>query len=256
MSAPADAPEWTFHHIGLLVTGVGEEKFLPSFLRSLMESGNCSMEVIRRIPQRSARTGPKRKLQMVNTGKTIPDSDELEIGIEARKYLSKPGSRFVVLVDDLENRRQEDHAIHFDRYRSALDTMLTPFKEDRSHRSSVHFLINMVETYYFADPRTVSEVMGSELAGNIGDVEEIRHPKNDLKAKFPGFDEVDHGEKIAKKIDLPLVLSNPLSCASLRTLVKWCVLSTNQPVTDRFQLLSGATHAVTNGQAPLSAIAE
>ncbi len=248
MSASEADSEWTFHHIGLLVTGVGEEKFLPSFLRSLMESGNCSIEVIRRIPQRSARTSPKRQLWMVNTGKTIPDSDETEIGIEARKYLGKPGSRFVVLVDDLENKRREDHAIHFDRYRAALDTMLNPLPGNQSHRASVHFLVNMVEAYYFADPQTVSQVMGSELAGHAGDVEEIRHPKNALKARFPGFDEVEHGERIANQIDLPLVLSDPQTCASLRTLVKWCVLSMQQLPSERFQLLNGLTHPVTNGQ--------
>ena len=134
--------------------------------------------------------------------------------------------------------------------------MLTPFQGNQSHRASVHFLVNMVEAYYFADPQTVSEVMGSELAGHPGDVEEIRHPKSLLKARFPGFDEVLHGERIANQIDLSLVLSNPLTCASLRTLIKWCVLSMNQPLTDRFQLLTGVTHPITNGQIPTSAIAE
>jgi len=256
VSAPKVAAEWTFHHIGLLVTGVGEEKFLPRFLRSLMECGNCSVEVIRRIPQRSARTSPKRQLRMVNTGKTIPDSDVEQIGLPARLYLSKSGSRFVVLVDDLENSRQEDHAIHFTRYRTALDTMLVPWQGNQCQRASVHFLVNMVEAYYFADLRTVTEIMGSELSGHTGDVEEIRHPKNDLKALYPGFDEVEHGERIANQIDLPRVLSNPSTCASLRTLIKWCVLSMRQPPTERFQLLTGVTHPLTSGQIPGPAIAE
>lgn len=256
MSGPDAASEWTFHHIGLLVTGKGEEKFLPSFLRALMESGNCSIEVIRFIPQRSARTSEKRKLRMVKNGKTIPNLDESEIGLPARQYLSQKGSRFVVLVDDLEHKRLEDHAIHFTRYRVALDTMLTPWQGNQSHRASVHFLVNMVEAYYFADPQTVSAVMGSELVGCTGDVEEIRHPKNDLKARFPGFDEVLHGERIANQINLPLVLSNPSTCASLRTLIKWCVLSMNQPLTDRFQLLTGVTHPITHRQIPTPTIAE
>ncbi len=240
--------DWTFHHIGLLVTGEGEERFLPSFLRSLTEPGQCRFEVIRRIPQRSARTSPKRKLQMVNTGKTIPDSDAEQIGLPARQYLSKPGSRFVVLVDDLEHKRIDEHADHFKRYRTALDTMLVPFRGDLSPNASVHFLINMVEAYYFADPHAVNAVMGGDLSDHTGDVEDIPHPKNVLKKRFPVFDNVEHGEKIAKQLDLPLVLSNPQTCASLRTLIKWCVICMQLPLTERFQLLDGVTHPVTNGQ--------
>ena len=248
MSGQDVASDWTFHHIGLLVTGEGEERFLPVFLRSLTETGQCHIEVIRRIPQRSARTSPKRKLQMVNTGKTIPNSDAEEIGLPARQYLSKQGSRFVVLVDDLEHKRQVDHSDHFQRYRTALNTMLVPFRGDLSLRASVHFLVNMVEAYFFADPQAVHAVMGGELSDYSGDVEEIPHPKNDLKRRFPGFDEVKDGEQIAKQLDLPLVLSNPQTCASLRTLIKWCVISMQLPLTERFQLLHGATHPVTNGQ--------
>ncbi len=240
--------DWTFHHIGLLVTGEGEERFLPVFLRSLTESGLCHIEVIRRIPQRSARTSPKRKLQMVNTGKTITDSDAEQIGLPARQYLSKPGSRFVVLVDDLEHKRIDDHADHFKRYLTALDTMLVPIRGDLSHRASVHFLINMVEAYYFADPHAVNAVMGGELADYPGDVEDIRHPKNELKKRFPVFDNVEHGEQIAKQLDLPLVLSNPQTCASLRTLIKWCVTAMRLPLTERFQLSDGVTHPISNGQ--------
>lgn len=255
MSAQDAATEWTFHHIGLLVTGVGEVKFLPSFLRSLMESGNCIVEVIRRIPQQSAITSPKRIEKMVKTNKPLTNSDE-DIGVAARNYLLKKGRRFVVLVDDLEHKRQEGHEAHFLRYRKALDTMLTPFQGNQSHKASVHFLVNMVEAYYFADPRTVSAVMGGELTGHPEDVEQIRHPKNDLKVMFPGFDEVEHGERIANQIDLPLVLSNPQTCASLRTLVKWCVLSMKHPLTDHFQLLAGKTHPITEGQIPRAAMAE
>lgn len=256
MSAQDTTSEWTFHRIGLLVTGKGEEQFLPAFLRSLTELGNCSIEVIRFIGQRSKITSPRRLLKMVKAGKTIPDSDESVIGIEARKYLSKQGSRFVVLVDDLEHKRQEDHASHFTRYRKALDTMLTPYMGNLSHRASVHFLVNMVEAYYFADPLTVSQVMGTEFPAYAGDVEEIRHPKNELKARFPGFDEVEHGKRIAKQIDLPLVLSNPQTCSSLRTLIKWCVLSMRQPLSDRFQLLMGVTHPITKTQFPAIAAEE
>lgn len=252
MSGQNVSSDWTFHYIGLLVTGKGEERFLPSFLSALNETGQCHVEVIRRIPQLSPRTSPRQAAKVVKTRKTIPDSDADEIGTSARKYLSKGGSRFVVLVDDLEYARRTIHNGVFERYRKALDTMLV----DLSPRASVHFLVNMVEAYYFADPQTVSQVMGSELAGHVGDVEEIRHPKNDLKARYPGFDEVEHGERIAKQINLPLVLSNPQACASLRTLIKWCVLSMKQPLTERFQLLEGVTHPITSTQLPAIAAGE
>jgi Domain of unknown function (DUF4276) len=240
--------DWTYHQIGLLVTGKGEERFLPSFLRSLTDSQQCSIEVIRFIPQRSAITSDKRKAKMVKSGQTIPDSDEYEIGVETRKYLLRKGSRFVVLVDDLEARRSDDLADHFTRYRTVLDTMLVPMGGDFSARASVHFLINMVEAYFFADPNAINEAMEGNLTNHPGDVEDILHPKNDLKKLFPGFDEVVHGEKIAKRLNLPQVLSNPQTCASLRTLIKWCVISMQQPLTERFQLLSGVTHSITDGQ--------
>ncbi len=248
MSGQNEVSNWTYHHIGLLVTGKGEEKFLPSLLRSLMGSGQCHIEVIRRIPQLSPITSPRRIHNLVKTNKSVKDSNALTIGALAKTFLKKGGSRFVILVDDLEYRRRDIHNGVLDRYRKALDTMLVPMGGDFSARAAVHFLINMVEAYYFADPQAVNEVMGGELADHTGDVEDIRHPKNELKNQFPGFDEVVHGEKIAKRLNLDLVLSNTQTCASLRTLIKWCVMSMRQPLTERFQLLHGVTHPVTNGQ--------
>ena len=55
--------------------------------------------------------------------------------------------RFLILVDDLEAGRSDSAQEIFDRYRLALDTILT---ERKSRRASVHFLVNMLEAYYFA----------------------------------------------------------------------------------------------------------
>ena len=47
--------------------------------------------------------------------------------------------------------------------------------------ASVHFLVNMLEAYYFAHAAATNGVLGTELEDFEGDVESIRHPKNDLK---------------------------------------------------------------------------
>ena len=101
----------------------------------------------------------KRRLQMVGRGKMIPDKDETEIGLPARHYLSSDAS-FVLLVDDLEAGRSDYIQEIFDRYRRALDTILT---RSQSRRSSVHFLVNMLEAYYFADSRAVNSMLNTDL---------------------------------------------------------------------------------------------
>jgi hypothetical protein len=42
MTDNATGPVWAFHQFGLLVTGKGEEDFIPSFLRTLTSDGNCT----------------------------------------------------------------------------------------------------------------------------------------------------------------------------------------------------------------------
>ena len=101
----ADGNEWKFFKFGLIVTGKGEEAFLPNLFRSLEATGRCSFQVIRRIGQRSAIISEKRKARMVGTGQTIPDKDAREIGFPARKYLTAQAT-FVILVDDLEADRK------------------------------------------------------------------------------------------------------------------------------------------------------
>ncbi len=94
---------------------------------------------------------------MVGTGKRIPDRDAEQIGIPARRFLSSTGD-FVLLVDDLEANRSGEVDAVFDRYRMALDTML---REDMSAKAAVHFLVNMLEAYYFADAKAVNKVLGA-----------------------------------------------------------------------------------------------
>ena len=236
-------PEWQFSRFGLIVTGKGEEAFLPSFFRSLEATGKCHFEVIRRIGQRSPITSQKRKLRMIGTGKTIPDRDQSEIGLPARRFLAQQ-STFVVLVDDLEENRA--HAIKevFKRYRLALDTILRADK----HRASVHFFVRMLEAYYFADAQAINAVLGTELDDCHGDVETIPHPKNELKKLVPGFDEVEHGREIVARLGVPHVLSTPDTCASLRTLFAWCWAAIGQEPADQYQLVNGRYNELTKPQ--------
>ena len=159
---------------------------------------------------------------MVGTGKVIPSKDEQEIGLPARGYLREKPGRCVVLVDDIERDRRPQLASIFDRYRTAVDTMLSP--QERS-RAGVHFFANMLEAYYFANSEAVNAALKASVIpeDHPGDVEDIPHPKNELKAKHQGFDERTDGAAIVAKLNLDHVLSNPETCTFLRALIGWCV---------------------------------
>ena len=171
--------QWKFFKFGLIVTGKGEEDFLPKLFRSLAATQRCSFQVIRRIGQRSPITSRTKKLKMVGAGKTIPNRDEAEMGLPARRYLAEQDT-FVILVDDLEANRAPHAAEIFRRYRKALDAILLGPQESRA---SVHFLVNMLEAYYFADTNAINEVLGTNLLDYEGDVETIRHPKTEHRGR-------------------------------------------------------------------------
>ena len=235
---------WRFYRIGLLVTGRGEEEFLPDFFRSLAATGWCSFRVVRRIRQLSPIRSEKRRLQMIGSGKQIPTRDVEEIGLTARGFLSSE-DHFLLLIDDLEASRSDDIRQIFDRYRMALDEVLT---EKQARRTSVHFLVNMLEAYYFADTRAVNEVLGTDLDDYEGDVEAIRHPKNQLKSICPGFDERRHGGQIVRCLNLLHVLSRADSCCSLRTVFSWIYRAIGEPDGEIRPLLDGCHNEVTKGQ--------
>ena len=181
---------------------------------------------------------------MVGSGKTIPDRDEQDIGLPARAFLSSE-TRFVVLVDDLEAGRSGEIRQIFDRYRLALDTMLRP---DQARRASVHFLVNMLEAYYFADARAVNEVLGTDLEDCEDDVETIRHPKNELKRLCRGFDGIEHGCRILDTLRVGHVLSRRETCSSLRTMFAWICRIIGEPEGEVYQLPEGRYNDVTQDQ--------
>jgi len=247
-----EPPRCSFCIFGLIVTGKGEEESLPGFFRSLMTRSGCSFVIVRRIGQRNPITSPLRRLRMVGSGQVIPTEDEQDIAIPARRFLRQQPCRFVVLIDDVEHDRRPVISQIFARYRTALDTLLTP---DERQRAAVHFFANMVEAYFFAHNDAVNNgLKKTVLAGDFtGDVETIPHPKNQLKHLFPGFDEIVHGAAIISRLDLDRVLSDPHSCAFLRSLIRWCVtrLVDHCPVYDQGL---PACFSLTNGiQAPLTA---
>jgi hypothetical protein len=242
--APPSA--WRFYKVGLLVTGKGEAKFLPKLLRTLSASSACHFQVLRKIDQRLPITSRERQLKMAGTGKAIPTKDEEEIGFRARKWLGDDPAKLLVLIDDLEHDRRGQRGPIFDRYRGALDAIL--LSGEQRTRASVHFLVNMLEAYYFAHVDAANAVLGTSLSDHAGDVEEIRHPKGELRRHRPGFDEVVHGELIVGRLDLDRVLGNPETCASLRTLFAWCALATGGTPDARFCLDSGAYDITTGPQ--------
>ncbi|MCL1471070.1 DUF4276 family protein [Argonema antarcticum] len=232
-----------FFYFGLIVTGQGERDHIPKLFRSLMESGICYFEVIRKVEQLTSITSNKRKITMVGSGQTIPNKDAERIGYPARDYLKKPCS-YVVLLDDLEYDRAAQAQQIFERYKDALNTIL----KNQKHRASVHFLVNMLEAYYFAHAEAINTVLGTSLTDYPGDVETIRHPKGDIKQIYRGFNEREDGGKILDSLDIEYVLSRPDTCASLRTLFAWCSKCLGESPTDKYQLLDGILSEITKPQ--------
>jgi hypothetical protein len=240
-----------YTRFGLLVTGRGERQILPSLFRSLAAAYPCYFEVIGKIEQLQPRTSAKKskKLRGLGQDNGLPTRDE-EIGLIARRFLNQYPASYVLLIDDLEYRRAEHHQEVFVRYRNAFDRMLG---SSQARRASVHFLVMMLEAYYFAHAEAVNSVFGTDLEDYPEDVEGIRHPKNRLKnlLKQHGvrFKEITHGRSIVANLDLEKVLANPGTCASLRTIFAWCVKALRADAEEkRFALDSGITSKVTDHQ--------
>lgn len=249
-----ESSSWPIFHFGLIVTGKGEEDHLPKLFRSLAIGGGCRFSVIRRIGQRNPIKSPKRKLDMVGNGKTIPDRDAMEIGLPARRFLWQDKFRFILLIDDLESGRRDIKQGVFDRYRRALDTMLV---YGERNRAAVFFLVNMLEAYYFADAAAVNAHLRRDppLEEYEGDVETIGHPKNELKEQYPGFREREDAGPILAILDVEHVLDRPDTCASLRSIFAWCVRVLRMHphfdemgIARKFRLVDGEMDDVTRAQ--------
>jgi hypothetical protein len=121
-------------------------------------------------------------------------------------------------------------------------------------RASVHFLVNMIEAYYFADAPAVNAVLGTEMVDFAGDVETIPHPKNRRKEIVAGlgrgrsFDEVEHGRAIVERLNVAKVLGTAQTCRSLRTAFAWCRRAMGLPATELFRLADGQLSPITGAQ--------
>jgi len=237
---------WQVFHFGLLVTGRTEEKYLPKLFNALQSQGGvqgrCHFEVIRFINQLRPKK-KKQKINIVGKNKEIPDKTT-HIGFAARKYLNKSEHHYVLLIDDLEYEWKERAFEVFQLYREIFDVIL----KTKKHRAAVHFLVYMLEAYYFADANAINSVLSTNLKDYEGDVETIRHPKGELKRLFKGFDEIKHGGEIISRLDVEHILSNWETCSSLRTLYQWCWKKMGQVPTDKYQLLNGKLSEVTRSQ--------
>jgi len=194
---------------------------------------------------------------MTRTGKRIPNIDFEQISAPARRYLHDNKCSRIILIDDLEWSDQWEPGQIFERYRAALDAGLP---DALRYRASVHFLVRMLEAYFFAHPDALNNAL--DLTPPImqydGDVEAIRNPKSELRQLFPDYNERHHAGLILDRLDLDIVLSNPEYCSSLRTCVKWIVdqlkAYPDQEIFDafnfdeRFHLQEGRLYPVTANQ--------
>jgi hypothetical protein len=249
MSDPTPALPWKVYRFGLLVTGKGESLFLDRLFRSLCTRmaqtgrGVCEFRNLAKIEQLSPRTSGKRPVPMPGQTRRIPTRDE-DAALRALGFL-RQGGDFVLLIDDLEGARRAQASAVYGRYREALDHVLPA---GLRARASVHFLVNMLEAYYFADAKAINAVMGTDWTDHEGDVETINHPKNDLKQQLGSFDEIEPGEQIVRCLDVPHVLSRLETCASLRTLFGWCWRALGLPPGEDYQLAQGHYFDVTRAQ--------
>ncbi|NEO88356.1 MAG: DUF4276 family protein [Spirulina sp. SIO3F2] len=242
----------------LFVTGKGEREHLPKLFKELTTSGICSFKVVEKIGQRRAITSPRRIAKMVGKGQMLPSKDFEQIGAPARRHLQNAPCARLLLIDDLEGLDEADASAAFQRYRRALDEGLREHKE----RAAVHFLVRMLEAYFFADVEATNQALALDppIPSYDQDVETtIEHPKSELKQQyFPQYREIEDSGKVLGQLSLNTVLASPERCASLRTCVKWIVEQLMAYPTpnyveqfsfdERFHLQTGQLYVVTENQ--------
>lgn len=250
----SSAPPWV--KIGLIVTGKLETLHLQTcFQRNLCQAGaRCSFRLIRRGPQLAAPTSEKKRLRIKKNApgdgvsSQLADIDE-EIALQARRDLHSDPNLSILWVDDIEHDRRHNAVAQYDRLRNAVDEILP---ESMRPRAGIHFFVNMLEAYYFADARIINAMFGTSVANCTGDCEDIRHPKGELdaiqRAAQIRVKELDRGRELLRKVDFASVLGDPNKCRALRTLVAWCWERAGNPRDEAFCLVNGVYWTVTAGQ--------
>jgi len=223
-----EAKRWYSIRLKLLVTGDTERENISIVFKPLLTCGFIRFDEPLKIEQLSPR---KSHLLVTGTTKRVMPKRDEQLGGIARNYFMSSGEgevRLLIVLDDVEHDRIGTITEVFERYRCALDAFLCPIQKEA--HASVHFLRNMLEAYYFADTNALSEAMKvvhPDLKASPevyeGDVEYIRHPKNDLKRMYGSFDEIRDGKAVLERIEWNRVLSKPQYCTSLRTMFNWCI---------------------------------
>lgn len=251
----SDANPWQPVRIQLVVTGRGEAKCAANLVGKVIHAAGRAIHPLEAV---AADQRPRKQIRNISkllpaqAGRQVPTKRHLEVIRELGKRLADPAV-ICILIDDLEKGERQAAAAHFEYYRRMLDDI--PAK-NAAARSSVHFLVNMLEAYFFHDVEATNQVIeGLELGRHDGDVEDISHPKNALENEIKqrigrdrGYRETDDAVKIVRHLNLETVLADPDQCRSLRTLVAWCWEQIGQERTDQFQLKGGAYWDVTASQ--------
>ena len=116
-----------------------------------MTEGHCVFHVTHQVRQLSPITSENAPCEDGRKGNT-PDNPRRRHRYVWRRCLCPSGYDYVILIDNLEHARRENARAIYDRYRQPLDLMLRPLALQT--RASVHFLVNMLEAYYFAHAAT------------------------------------------------------------------------------------------------------
>lgn len=252
MTEPCD-----YFHFLLFVTGKGEREHLPKLFKELTKSKICTFRVVEKLGQREAITSNERKAKMVGKGQRLPSKDFECISAPARRYIQDDPCARLLLIDDLEGLDEEGARGKFQRYRRALDEGL----KEHKRRAAIHFLVRMLEAYFFADVDATNQALDIEppIPPYEEDVETtIQHPKSKLKQHFPQYKEIEDSGKVLEQLSLSTILANPDRCASLRTCVKWIVeqlMASPAPeyieqlgFDEQFRLQTGQLYVVTERQ--------
>ncbi|ODA33683.1 DUF4276 family protein [Planctopirus hydrillae] len=240
---------WRQIHLKLFVTGEGEETFLATFFRQLrhFESGEVIITADYAFPQITVSTNAKK---LAKHGKEVLEKIDKATVKKIRPWLLTSTGHYAVLVDDLETERRFLAESQFNFYQEQIHRILDAQPEIKN-RFSVHFFVNMIEAYYFKHPEVVNQVCKTLLGEYPGDVENIRHPKQEIDKAIRSIDpkekfrEIKHGASIAKKLDLRKVLENPQHCRALRTLVAWIWEAMGRKRSQEYQLEQGLYWDVT-----------
>ena len=121
--------------------------------------------------------------------------------------------------------------------------------ENQAHQASVHFLVNMLEAYYFADTQAVNAVLGTDLDDFEGDVETIRNPKSEVEGPLSWIQRKGTWTPDCRAIECSSTyFPRADACCSLRTILAWSYTAIEEPDCEIRPLLDGCHNEITKGQ--------